>query len=254
MDQNVPPPMTFQLQTQMPMDAPDVPYSIRLVGEPASLDAVRGRVQTEGNRIVVFAREHFLISDQLNDSVMDWDYKGIADRLIERINTLGKLALDNYRSIGFDAIIWQKPDGRRWSTFQSQSFAYPGAVVARAGERIEGELTFEERCIALLPTYPEVDKALRLYGREDHDWVTLYRLFEVIQHHAGGSLDTKGWVSKAEISRFKGTCQHPDVIGNQSRHGYLPTQPLPNPMNLIEARDFIRQLLDGWFRHLSAQL
>lgn len=254
-DQLVPPPMTFTLQTRMEMLAPfDLGYYIRLVGEAASLDALDARLRSDEHRIVVFEGSYFLVSDRLHPGVMHWDYKRIADEVVERINALGKLALDNYKSVGFDAIIWNQADGRRWMTFQSQGFAYPGPVVARSGERQGGSPTFEELCLALLPAHPKVDEALRLYGRENHDWITLYRLFEIIQHEVGGSLAHRGWASKTEIARFSATSQHPEIVGSESRHGHTPNPPIKNPMNLTEARDFIRGLLDAWFRELHKAL
>lgn len=254
MEQSVPPPMTFQLQSQMEMVAPpELGYFIRLIGDPASLDALHGRLRRDAGRVVSFEGLYFLISEQLNADVPEWELKRCADNLIERINAVGKLALDNFRPIGFDAILWNKPDGRYWLTFQSQNFVYPGPVIARSGERIEATITFEELCLALLHTHPEIDEALRLYGREDYDWVTLYRLFEIIEHQVDGPLASKGWVPKSEISRFSATSQHPAVVGNESRHGHVPQQPIKNPMNRIEARDFTRKLLDGWFRQLYSE-
>jgi hypothetical protein len=97
---------------------------------------------------------------------------------------------------------------------------------------------------------PKVAKALRLLGTEEHDWVSLYRLYEVIEDDVG-SLDNivrYGWATKASIRRFKHTANSPGAVGDASRHGKESTTSPPDPMDLGEARALIEVILHNWLR------
>ncbi len=95
-----------------------------------------------------------------------------------------------------------------------------------------------------------VAKALRLLGTDEHDWVSLYRLYEVIEDDVGGldNIVHHGWATKASIKRFKHTANSPGAIGDDSRHGKESTTPPPDPMHLGEARSLVEVILHNWLR------
>jgi hypothetical protein len=96
----------------------------------------------------------------------------------------------------------------------------------------------------------KVAKALRLLGTEEHDWVSLYRLYEVIEGDVGGmeEIAEKGWATKSSIRRFKQTANSPAVSGDESRHGKESTAAPANPMELGEARSLVEIILHNWLR------
>ena len=99
-------------------------------------------------------------------------------------------------------------------------------------------------------TDPGVAKALRLLGTEEHDWVSLYWLYEVIEGDIGGmdEIADRGWATKASIRRFRHTANSPEAVGDASRHGKESTVPPPNPMELGEARALVEMILHNWLR------
>jgi hypothetical protein len=102
---------------------------------------------------------------------------------------------------------------------------------------------------------PKVAKALRLLGTEEHDWVSLYRLYEVIEDDVG-SLDNivrHRWATKASIRRFKHTANSLGAVGDASRHGKELTMSPPDPMDLGEARALIEVILHNWLRSKMKQ-
>jgi hypothetical protein len=94
----------------------------------------------------------------------------------------------------------------------------------------------------------KVAKALRLFGISEHDWVSLYRVYEVIEEDVGGieEITGKGWATKSSVKRFKHTANSPGATGDASRHGKESTSPPMNPMELTEARSLIELLLHSW--------
>jgi hypothetical protein len=102
---------------------------------------------------------------------------------------------------------------------------------------------------------PKVAKALRLLGTEEHDWVSLYRLYEVIEDDVGGlgNIARYGWATKASIRRFKHTANSPGAVGDASRHGKESTTSPPHPMDLGEARALVEVILHNWLRSKMKQ-
>lgn len=102
----------------------------------------------------------------------------------------------------------------------------------------------------------QVAKALRLFGVSEHDWVSLYRLYEVIEQDVGGveKIVNKKWATNSSIKRFKHTANSPASTGDASRHGKESTSPPKHPMELGEARALVELILHGWLRLKSAKL
>jgi len=95
-----------------------------------------------------------------------------------------------------------------------------------------------------------VAKALRLHGADEHNWGSLYRLYEVIEDDVGGidNIVNYGWATKTSIKRFKHTANSPGAVGDASRHGKESTAPPPNPMDLCEARAMVEVIMHNWLR------
>lgn len=96
----------------------------------------------------------------------------------------------------------------------------------------------------------KVAKALRLLGTDEHNWVSLYRLYEVIEEDVGGvdRLAKCGWAARTAIRRFKYTANSPGAVGDASRHGKESTTPPTDPMDISEARALVELILHNWLR------
>ncbi|MCX5814355.1 MAG: hypothetical protein NT178_17695 [Proteobacteria bacterium] len=96
----------------------------------------------------------------------------------------------------------------------------------------------------------KVAKALRLFGTSEHDWVSLCRLYEVIEEDVRtvDEIARRGWATRASIKRFKHTANSPGSTGDASRHGKESTSPPGNPMTLPEGKALIELILHGWLR------
>ena len=98
-------------------------------------------------------------------------------------------------------------------------------------------------------------KAFRLIGNGANDWVSLYRLFEVIASDIGGidEIDSNGWATKASLKRFKHTANSPAAAGDLARHGAESTAPPASPMDLSEAKALVTYIFHEWLRKKLAQ-
>jgi hypothetical protein len=99
-------------------------------------------------------------------------------------------------------------------------------------------------------TDQNVAKALRLLGTDKHTWVSLYRLFEVIEADVGGldKIVTRQWATKTSIKRFKHTANSPGAVGDASRHGKESTTLPADPVDLSEARVLVEGIMHNWLR------
>jgi len=101
----------------------------------------------------------------------------------------------------------------------------------------------------------KVELALQIYGTTPIGWTTLYMVFEVVRSDIGGSPAKRGYVSKAEESRFTGTANNSRSLIDGMRHG-RPPEPGWNAavaLNLYEAQVLIMKLLRKWIgKKLSA--
>lgn len=95
-----------------------------------------------------------------------------------------------------------------------------------------------------------VAKALRLFGGNEHDWVSLYRLYEVIESDMNGidNIVNEGWATKSAIKRFKHTANSPGAIGDSARHGKESSEPPMDPMDMGEAAPLVKVILHNWLR------
>jgi hypothetical protein len=100
----------------------------------------------------------------------------------------------------------------------------------------------------LAETETAVHRVLELYGKNECDWVNLYRIYEVIRADCGGehALINRKWVAKDEIKLFTRTANSPDVTGLDSRHGVSNNHPPRSPMQLKTARQLIKTLTTVW--------
>lgn len=59
-----------------------------------------------------------------------------------------------------------------------------------------------------------------------------HKVYELIRADVGGEMFSKGWMTKAETSRFTRTADSVGGAGDEARHAVERTQPPPKPMLL----------------------
>jgi hypothetical protein len=77
---------------------------------------------------------------------------------------------------------------------------------------------------------------------------TMWHIVELIE--ADGVIHNLG-ISQNKLGRLTRSINHPDVYGKDARHSVRERQPPPKPMELDEARAFVRDLADRWFEYIA---
>lgn len=92
----------------------------------------------------------------------------------------------------------------------------------------------------------KVVKVLHILNSYEHNWVNLYKVYEIIEGEVGSKITKDGWASKEKIKSFTRTTQSPGAIGDDARHGIDRCDPPKNPMSLPEAQSLIISIVRKW--------
>lgn len=180
------------------------------------------------------------------------DVKQKADELIEQINGLTYYLLNSNKTISTNSISWSNNQGG------TDSVVFPETVelnisqpqpstlsINKDGSIIESSPIISIRgFLHEAQNDPKKTKILRLLSYRNLDWVSLYRIYEVIFSEVGTRIFS--WVNKSKIKNFKHTSNSVSSIGDAARHG-IEKEALPsNPMTLIEAQKIIMLIIEKY--------
>lgn len=134
--------------------------------------------------------------------------------------------------------------------------------VALIGMNVNGNAVINQtpppRTVALANlafSEPAVEKALRLASQvESQSWVGLYRLYELIEADIGGQaqLTSRGWSTAPALKRFKHSANSVAVAGDASRHGKETGAPPRQPLSIVEATAYVRDIMEAWLAYKGA--
>ena len=92
-------------------------------------------------------------------------------------------------------------------------------------------------------------RALRVLAIGFPDWVTLYRLYEIIKEDMGGEsgIIEQGWITRGDLRRFRHSANSPSVAGPHARHGVDGgAKPPKAPMSLADAQVVFGRMFESW--------
>jgi hypothetical protein len=90
-----------------------------------------------------------------------------------------------------------------------------------------------------------VKKLLRILTEVEHNWVNLYKIYEIVNKSRKKELE---WVTKKKIANFTQTGDIESAMGDDARHGVDQNDPPKEPMSLSEADALIMTLLQKWLQ------
>jgi len=91
-----------------------------------------------------------------------------------------------------------------------------------------------------------LSRALELYGREQPNWGSLYKVYELLRERfSEDRLVSTGFVSKQDLARFRATANLPDLSGIDARHA-AGSRDAPKALEFREAHAMVRNLLASW--------
>jgi hypothetical protein len=144
------------------------------------------------------------------------------------------------------------PGGEILTTYQHNDFAMKYDAASNSMNCEGDPLNEPNRWMSLAINDEAVAKVFRLLNYNINDYVNSYRIYEVVRKELKDA--KKGFgvigISENEASRFTGTVNRPDVVGDLARHGYMPGKPMEaRPMSTSEIGEFIQRMVSAWIRH-----
>ncbi|KCZ71285.1 hypothetical protein ANME2D_02487 [Candidatus Methanoperedens nitroreducens] len=236
-------------------------WFVVIAGDIFDLEELSKSLNSSGLCITRKGEEFILKSTDFNLLKDADDVRNKANEIISQINGAARLTLGMRKPLAVASVGNIDDDGTVHG-FVSISFSetinlrtsVSASVIAPDGtiqERHQGDPIPSWITVAQHDT--NVAKALRLFGAGTHDWVSLYRIYEVIESDVGGKLNiiNNGWATEKSIKRFKYTANSPGAIGDEARHGKNTIPPPKDPMTLSEAKPLIETILRNWLRSKS---
>ncbi len=97
--------------------------------------------------------------------------------------------------------------------------------------------------------YPEVYRANSYLCTDDHTFLSLYKVFEIIRDDCGGEKEMilRNYCTKNELDSFKASSNHPELSGEAARHALMPGQPNMNrQISLEEGKNLMTRIFIAW--------
>jgi len=231
-------------------------WEIQLNGDALDLKELSKSLADDELRIYEKNGEYFLESNKFENLTTSEEVASLAADILQVLTGAVRLSLGGRTPLHVANTARVRPDGGRDLFVTLSDTIHVRETIGFEITRADGTTEVIRPAdkvpgwVRLGLTNQKVAKALRLFGTDEHNWVNLYRLYEVIEDDVGGlhKIVSCGWAAKTSIRRFKRTANSPGAVGDASRHGKESTTPPADPMDIGEARGLVEVILHNWLR------
>lgn len=229
-------------------------WEIKINGDAHDLKELSKSLVDDELRVLEMNGQYFLESNRFKELINSEEVTSLAAEILKVLTGAARLSLGGRTPIHVVNIARVMSDGVRNEFFPVSDSIYVRDTISVEMSDGTKEVVHPARSVPrwvkLGLNDQNVEKALRLLGTDEHNWVSLYRLYEVIEEDVGGLdwITNNGWATKTSIKRFKHTANSPGTVGDDSRHGKESTTPPPDPMDIGEARALVEVILHNWLR------
>ena len=233
-----------------------VEWFVLITGKNSDLEELSKSLNSPELCVIREGPDFILKSTDFNSLKDADDVRNEAIEIISQINGAARFFKRMRKPLAVDCVVNVNDDGARQffvccSLGISLGVSASASVVAADGTVQDQEESHQADpiigCIAIARHDANVAKVLRLYGADDHNWGSLYCIYEVIKSDVG-NIAKRGWATKNEIKRFKQTANSPDTSGDGSRHGAGNIPPPKDPMLISEAKSLVETIIHKWLR------
>ena len=229
-------------------------WEVQITGDKNDLKELSKSLNDDELRIVEKEGQFFLESSRLDNLTNAGEVKSVTTEIMPILTGAVRLSLGGRTPMLVGSVARIREDGGRDIFVSISETIHLRETIGIEIQKSDGTIKVINpannvpKWIQLGLNNMKVAKALRLFGAKVHNWVSLYRLYEVIEEDIGGidKIANLGWATKASLKRFKHTANSPGAVGDASRHGKESTIPPTKPMDLSEARSLIELILHNW--------
>jgi hypothetical protein len=231
-------------------------WEVQISGDVHDLGELAKSLTNDNLRIIERDGQFFLETIRFSELTTSEEVTAATSDLLPMLTGASRLSLGGRTPIQIANIAKVREDGSRSLFVKVQEEIHVRHTVSLGITKSDGSIEVVNPAdkvpdwINAASKCPNVAKALRLLGTHEHDWVSLYRLYEVIEADVGGikKITSEGWATTKAISRFKHTANSPGAIGDSARHGKESRDPPLKSMDLGEAVALVKVILHNWLR------
>jgi hypothetical protein len=231
-------------------------WEVRITGDTYDLSELAKSIHDDDFRIYEKEGQYILESSRFDSLASPEEVTDEANRILKILTGATRLSLGGRTPIKIGSIDQLGEDGKRNIFISTSIHAYTRAIVSSEVSHEDGTIEVDNPADSVLQLLKvalqdeAVETALRQFGAGEHNWVSLYRILDLIKGDVGGlkEIRDRGWATMKSIERFKRTANSCKAVGDEARHGTEGTDPPKDPMSLSEARSFIEQILHNWLR------
>ena len=229
-------------------------WRVELIGDEFDLEDLPDFLNGPQLSVTRDGESYLLLSERLEPLVESAAVHDEARALLPLVNAFAALRRTGHKPVSVGSRVEElTPEGtKRHAVVMVGSIGARGkvgAVTVSAGGEVVPQPIPEEKWAPLALRDEDVREALVLWGARPHNWMNLYKIYEVIEDRA--DIVGEGWATRAEIRTFKHTSGHPEVAGEESRHSRVDTQPPKKPMSPAVAEALIGRILKAWMDSLA---
>lgn len=228
-------------------------WKVNLSGDSYLLQCLSSNIIQTGELKIFEDDGHFYLTNKEFENLTSVDeVRNLAKEIIEMINGISFLLFGKKGTIFSNSISKQNDVGGY------NQFVFPETVIlnltvnqpSNSSTNEDGSLSYSsplsltQNLLLSAKTNSKKATIFRLLSSGNIDWVSLYRLYEVIYSDIGDQIFS--WTNKNTIKNFKHTCNSISAIGDDCRHGLEKENPPKNPMSLIEAQNLIKLIINKY--------
>lgn len=229
----------------------------RLEGHPFDLDHLTRLLPSGAVTVSHEGDRYYLCAAEIDNPPPTTTFHQVAERLLIQVNGLGRTSHPDFRPVRLSGIYDDEtgttivPGAAR---IEVRLSAIATATLFDAdGNEIPPPPPRGPHYIAVALRNPDVAEALDIMGQDETPhWDDLVKVFEIIREAIRPDTVVElGWTTKSVVDSFRESANHPLVSGKDARHARRPEMPKHQPMEPIEGRQFIRDVLTKWLDRLT---
>ncbi len=184
-------------------------WEVQVSGDAHDLRELAKSLTNDDLRIIERDGDFFLETIRFSDLTTSEEVSAVISDLLPILTGAARLSLGGRTPLQIANIAKVREDGGRDIFVSVSDTIYFRDTVSLEITRSDGSIEVVNPAdkapdwINAALKNPNVAKALRLFGTDEHDWVSLYRLYEVIEADVGGidKIASEGWATKKAIKR-----------------------------------------------------
>ena len=199
-------------------------------------------------RLIELADKFYLEDLRIPDTSDMSEAESSAKAVLAQTNAAIRVLCPHFQNARFEYIVELMDNGSGRGIVAFDFVVHGTSSLPGIREFLLEDATPMNSILPIWKSNKNVQEAFYYLGAEGDHWANLYKAWEIVDDDVprDSTIVERGWCTKAALTRFRHTANHQEAIGRFSRHARMKTVPPPDPMDIGEARVFVRDLVSKW--------